>query len=533
MWRAIVWAQFRILRNRFPRTSFGGILMACVSLLWQGLFAAFGVFLALGIPSLSLPFLRQWLPAGLLLTFLYWQTIPLLTLSAGWSLRLGKLQIYPVSHNALFAIEVLLRLSSSPEVILVMTGAIVGMARHPGIPAWAPLCLLLFIPFNLLLQLAVRDFVGYAFDRSRFREVFTVVAIAIGVAPQLLLRTGVAYKLKPQFLFVAHGAGAPWGEVAELGLGNFSALPLGLLVLWTLAAYALASAQFRRGLLREDRFRSASVSTNQRARSGALAGLLARFFRDPMAALIQRELQSLARMPRFRVAFGMACIFGVLVFIPAALRSGGQQQHGFMSDNFLPIVNLYGLLLLSDALLLNVFGLDRQASQLFFVAPVRLETVLRAKNIAALFLVALETLGVLIFVLLLRIRLSPFSVAGGMTISAVVAVFLVSAGNFTSVSMPRPVDPSSTFRKQGAGRMQLWLLFASLGMLVLVAFPFLARWAFGMDWPFFAVLLVELGIGAIFYPIALDSAVERGLRDRERIVASLSKGASVMDVGSS
>ena len=202
-----------------------------------------------------------------------------------------------------------------------------------------------------------------------------------------------------------------------------------------------------------------------------------------------------------------------------------------MSDNFLPIVNLYGLLLLSDVLLLNVFGLDRQASQLFFAAPVRLETVLRAKNIAALCFVALETVAVLIFVVLLRIHLSPFSVAAGMAVSVVVSVFLVSAGNIVSVSLPRPVDPSSTFRKQAGARMQVWLLFSSLGMLVLVAFPFLARWALQKDWPFFAVLLIELAIGAIFYKIALDSAVERGLRDTERIAQALSKGASVMDLG--
>jgi ABC-2 type transport system permease protein len=531
MWRAIVWAQFRILRNRFPRTGFGSVLMAFVSLLWQGLFAGFGVFLAVSIPGLSLPFLEQWLPAGLLLAFLYWQTVPLLTLSAGWSLQLGKLQIYPVSHDALFGIEVLLRLSSSPEVILVLTGALIGLARHTSVPTVAPFCLLLFIPFNLLLQLAVRDFVGYAFDRSRFRELFSVLAIAIGVVPQLLLRTGVAYKLKPQLLFLSHGAAAPWGEVAALSLGHFAPLSLAPLAVWTLLAYVLARTQFRRGLVREDRFRGGSVSTKQRARSGALPGLLSRFFPDPMAALVQRELQSLARMPRFRVVFGMACIFGVLVFIPAALRDGARGGSGFMSDNFLPIVNLYGLLLLSDVLLLNVFGLDRQAAQLFFAAPVRLETVLRAKNVAALCFVALETVGVLIFVLLLRIHLSPFSVAGGIAISVVVSIFLVSAGNFTSVSMPRPIDPSSTFRKQAGSRMQLWLLFSSLGMLVLVAFPFLARWAFEKDWPFFAVLLVELGIGAVFYKVALDSAVERGMRDRERIVQALSKGASVMDLG--
>ena len=530
MWRAIVWAQFRILRNRFPRTSFGSVLMAGVSLLWQGAFATFGVFLALGIPGLSRSFLELWLPAGLLLAFVYWQTIPLLTLSAGWSLQLSKLQIYPVSHSALFGIEVLLRISSSPEVIWVLLGALIGLARHPNVPAWAPLSLLLFIPFNLLLQLAVRDFVGYAFDRSRFRELFAVLAIAIGVIPQLLLRTGIAYKLKPQFLFLSHGAAAPWREVAALSLGEFSWASAGLLVFWTLVAYALARAQFRRGLLREDRFRASPVAGGGRARSAWLPGLVTRLFRDPMAALVQRELQSLARMPRFRVVFGMACIFGVLVFIPASLREG-TRGHSFMSDNFLPIVNLYGLLLLSDVLLLNVFGLDRQASQLFFVAPVRLQTVLRAKNIAALCFIALETLAVLIFVLLLRIRLSAFSVVAGMAISVVVSVFLVSAGNLISVSMPRPIDPSSTFRKQAGGRMQLWLLLSSVGMLVLVAFPFLARWALQADWPFFAVLLIELAIGAIFYGIALESAVERGLRDRERIAQVLSGGKSVMDLG--
>jgi ABC-2 type transport system permease protein len=530
MWRAIVWAQFRILRNRFPRSGFGSILMAGVSLLWQGAFATFGVFLALTIPGLSRAFLELWLPAGLLLAFLYWQTIPLLTLSAGWSLQLGKLQIYPVSHDALFGIEVLLRVSSSPEVIWVLLGALAGLARHPAIPAWAPLCLLLFVPFNLLLQLAVRDFVGYAFDRSRFRELFSVLAIAIGVVPQLLLRTGVAYKLKPHFLFLSHGAVAPWREVAALSLGDFSWASAGLLTFWTLVSYVLARAQFRRGLLREDRFRSGSAASGQRARSSLLPEMVARLFRDPMAALVQRELQSLARMPRFRVVFGMACIFGVLVFIPMSLREGAR-GHSFMSDNFLPIVNLYGLLLLSDVLLLNVFGLDRQASQLFFAAPVRLETVLRAKNIAALCFVALETVAVLIFVVLLRIHLSPFSVAAGMAVSVVVSVFLVSAGNIVSVSLPRPVDPSSTFRKQAGARMQVWLLFSSLGMLVLVAFPFLARWALQKDWPFFAVLLIELAIGAIFYKIALDSAVERGLRDTERIAQALSKGASVMDLG--
>jgi hypothetical protein len=474
--------------------------MASVSLLWQGLFVWLGVFLAIAIRRATLPDLHQWLPVGLLGLFLYWQTMPLVTLSTGWSLQLGKLQIYPVSSRALFSIEAMLRLTSSPEAIIVLVGGIVGLMRHPGVPGFAPLCLFLFVPLNLLLQLAVRDFVAYAFDRSRFREALSALVIAIGVLPQLIIRTGIAPKFKPQFLALANGVVAPWQDVASLSLGHFSWLATAFLIFWTIVCYVLASKQFDRGLRRDDRFQAGprSRSTSERASSTRLLTL-------------------------------PACIFGVLVFGPTAIFGRGNHGRGFMSDNFLPIVNLYGLLLLSDALLLNVFGLDRQASQLFFVAPIQIETVLRAKNAVAFCLIALQTVAVLGFVMLIRIHVSLFNVAAGISVSCVVAIFLISGGNLLSVALPRPVDPSSTFRKQSGGRMQLWVLLASLAMLALVAFPFLARWAFEKDWTFFAVLLLEAVIGLIVYRITLESAAARAVRERERIVEALGKGAAVVN----
>ena len=71
-----------------------------------------------------------------------------------------------------------------------------------------------------------------------------------------------------------------------------------------------------------------------------------------LAALIQKELRSLLRMPKFRVVFGMACVLGLAVFVPMTLN-GNEAETGFMRNNLLPFVNLYGLLLLSDTLLLN------------------------------------------------------------------------------------------------------------------------------------------------------------------------------------
>jgi ABC-2 type transport system permease protein len=152
--------------------------------------------------------------------------------------------------------------------------------------------------------------------------------------------------------------------------------------------------------------------------------------------------------------------------------------------------------------------------------------VLQAKNVVALCVIALQTAVVLLFVLLFRIPITLFGVTSSIAVSAVVAVFLLSMGNLVSVSSPRAIDPSSTMRKQAGAKMQLWTLVCTLGMALLVAFPFLARWAFQKDWAFFAVLLLEFVVGLIVYRIALDSAVELGLRNREQMVDTLSKGLS-------
>ncbi|HMF78309.1 MAG TPA: hypothetical protein VK604_21805, partial [Bryobacteraceae bacterium] len=291
-------------------------------------------------------------------------------------------------------------------------------------------------------------------------------------------------------------------------------------------SFVWARRQCQRGLAREDSFHGPALQPAGRPSATAsrtLLTLLAGFFRDPMANLLQKEFQSLVRMPRFRVVFGMACVFGVIVFIPMTFGHGNAT---FIKDNFLPVVNLYGMLMLSDVLLLNVFGLDRKAAQLFFVAPIPFRAVLHAKNAVALGFMALQTAVVLLFVLLFRIPIDLFGVSSGIAVSVVVAVFLLSAGNLLSVSIPRAIDPSSTLRKQAGGKIQLWLLLCTIGMLVLVAFPFLARWAFQQDWTFFAVLLLEFVIGLIVYRVALDSAVERGLRNREQMVDALSKGPS-------
>jgi len=534
---AIAWAQMRISRNHLPRTDLGSVLAWLVSLLWYGLFAAIAAGIAIAIPETPVSDLRQYLPVGLLVVFLFWQLVPLFTLSSGWSLQLNKLRMYPVRDQALFGIEVLLRVTSAPEMIIVLLGAFVGLLRNPHVPLVWPLFLLLYIPFNLFLSLAIRELFLQSFERNRFRELFAILLISIGVLPQILLHTALGHMLKPYLWAIARGEPAPWSEVAMLSLGSFSLERLVLLLIWIFGSYRLARRQFAKSLLEEDTFSPAApvqraTATRRAARWNPLETLLrlpSRLFRDPLAALLEKELRSLLRMPRFRVLFGMACVFSVLILIPITLENGGHS--GFMRTNLLPIINLYGLLILSDSLLLNVFGFDRSAAQIYFAAPVRFDSVLKAKNLAAITFILLQGVAALIVATLLRVSISPHAIADAAAATAVVGVFFLSVGNLMSTATPRPLDPRQTIRRQAGGKMQLWFLLCSLGMFFLMAFAFLAQWALDSHWALLGVLALEFAIGLIIYRIALDSAVERGLRDRERIIDTLSKGASPIGLG--
>lgn len=536
MWQqifAIAWAQFRIARNHLPRTTAGSVFMWLLSLLWYGIYVALAVVLATRLSDVPITELRLWAPVGLLGVFLFWQVVPLFTLSTGWSLQLNKLRVFPLRDSALFGIEVLLRLTSAPEMLIALAGAIIGLCRHPAIPFLAPLFLLLFIPFNLFLQLAIRDLILYSFERHRFRELFAALVISIGILPQLVVRTRLGHILKPYFFATAHGYAAPWREAASLSLGSFSVFDPVLLLLWTYGAYLFARWQFKKSFRHEEIIRRTASDAGSPATSHEARVLEwpARLFRDPLASLLQKELRSLLRMPRFRVLFGMACIFSVIVFIPITFNQGVRDGSSFVHSNFLPIVNLYGLLLLSDVLLLNVFGLDRSAAQLYFVVPVPLETVVKAKNLAAVIFVCLQTVAVLLIALLIRASITPISAFTGVSASAVATIYLLAFGNLASVSMARPVDPAQTFKKQAGARMQLWLLLCGVCMYAFVGFAFLARWALQSDWALLGILLLEFLIGIVVYRIATESAVRRGSRERERLVEALSRGPSPVSIG--
>ena len=61
----------------------------------------------------------------------------------------------------------------------------------------------------------------------------------------------------------------------------------------------------------------------------------------------------------------MGFSFGLLIWTPIAFGRLSTER-SFMSDNYLTMVSIYALLLLSDALFWNCFGFDRSAAQDLF-----------------------------------------------------------------------------------------------------------------------------------------------------------------------
>jgi len=108
------------------------VVSAVMSTIWYGLWAAAavaaGVILA-GVTDQE----RLWLllGQGLMISLLYWQVIPVLMVSTGASLDLKRLLVYPIPAHRLFGLEVLLRLSTGVEMILVLIGASAGLMANP------------------------------------------------------------------------------------------------------------------------------------------------------------------------------------------------------------------------------------------------------------------------------------------------------------------------------------------------------------------------------------------------------------------
>ncbi len=521
--RAILWAQVRTARNVFAR---GGVSWtAAVGSLWYGfwLLASIAASRLASDPS-NLGLLRSAMTGALLLVFLYWQVVPLLMAASGASLELKKLQVYPIRSSQLFSIEVMLRLTAAAEMALVMLGLAVGILRNPAIPSWAAFTVIPYILFNLLIAVGLRDLVARVLAHRRIREAAFILLLLLAGLPQLLVLRGTVGGKGLGSLFGEAWAGWPWTATAKLILGRESGLSLATLLLWVGVAAGFGYWQFRSSLSFD-----AQAASAGRARSSAREGVVEKLFRlpallwrDPTAALVEKEIRFLVRSPRFRLVFLMGFTFG-LIWLPLSLSRGGLWKSA-LGSNYLTVVSIYSLLLLSEVCFWNSFGFDRSAAQFYFLAPVPFERVLIGKNLSAAFFILLEISLVTIVCVMFGLPVTGVSLAESYAVAGMLALFLLSAGNLLSVHQARGANPATSFRSGAPGRVQAMLFVIYPLAAVPVGLAYLARWAFQSETAFFGALAFDTGIAIIVYRAALRSAVAAAERLKEAMITSLSAG---------
>jgi ABC-2 type transport system permease protein len=537
--RAILWAQWRTLRNFYPR---GGVAWTTiVGVIWYGLWTIAALaLLRVFRESGDAATLQNVLPSGLLLVFLYWQLIPLLMASPGASLEWKKLRAYPIPESQLFFVDVLLRFTSGVEMALLLTGTTIGLLLNPNVPKWGALGSVVFIAFNLVIAVGLRDVLGRALAHKRIREgVFLLVVLAAALPQFLLSRQSPGGFRLLRILGSRPRWGWPWTAAAHWMEGIEPAQSIAVLLTWFAVAVVFSWWQFRRTL----RFDAEAAGSDARGSSSGARWmelfyqLPSRIFRDPLGILIEKEFRFLPRTPRFRIVFLMGFTFGLLIWLPMAAGFGGPRAASiaasgaapFFYRNYLTVVSLYSMLLLSEICFWNSFGFDRSAAQFYFLAPVPFPRVLMAKNIAAAFFIALEIAMITFVCALLRMPLGIQRLAEAILVAGVVCLYLLSAGNLQSVRAARGVNPTASFRAGAVGRIQAMLFVVYPIAFAPIALAYLARYAFASQLAFYGVLAVDAAVGMLLYRMALESATATAERIKEKMVASLSAGQSLIE----
>jgi ABC-2 type transport system permease protein len=523
---AILRAQWLSLRP----TRRGAILTLFTAVLWYGFWSVLAVMAGLfaSDPQERMAILRM-LPRGLMLIFLYWQLAPLASASLGASLDLRKLMAYPIPHQALFRIEVLLRLTTAAEMLLILLGGLLGLCLNPAFRSWesAPriaAAFAVFALFNLLLSAGMRNLLERMLARKHVREVVVLILVLMTAAPRLLMASGFRWRALEDVFAAVQQMFWPWSAAAHAALGPRSATGAAALAVWTLIAWAFGRTQFERSLRYDPQAVQATDLRPSRSdlwveRLYRLPGLL---LPDPLGAMVEKELRSLSRTPRFRLVFIMGFSFGLLVWLPIIM--GRRRGPSALSDNFLILVSVYALTLLGQVSYWNAFGFDRSAVQVYFSLPVPVSKTLAGKNIAAALFILLELAAVTVACLLLRVRIPPLKILEAFVITPVAALYFLAIGNLSSVHYPRPMNPDKVSQGGAASRFQALLLIVYPLALLPLVLAYVARSVFDNDLIFWGLVVFAAAVGAVVYWISMESAVAAAQGRREALLAELSGG---------
>ena len=396
---------------------------------------------------------------------------------------------------------------------------------EPGRRCWWQLGALLFAATNILLSAGARHWMERVFLRTRFREAMVLIVVALAVLPQVLLllkiRRAALLRLAPTQLWW------PWAAAAHVMLHDRAVLSTLPALFYLGLGYWFGRRQFERTLVYDD------SGPRKQEREARPAGFTERLFRfpsrflpDPMAALVEKELRTFARIPRFRMVYIMSCVFGLVLYLPALANR--RAAPSFFVANALPIMALYGLMMLGQISYWNAFGFDRSAAQGYFTWPIRLRDALIAKNITVALLLIPQIVLIALVGRAARLPITFGKCFEAIAVMLIASLYWFSVGNIFSVRIPRAMDPDKM--NQMANKMQALSIWTAPFLLLPIGLAYWARVVFDSEIVFSGVLLIAAIVGGAFYKVGLDSAVETAGRRRESMLMQLSRSDGPLSI---
>ncbi len=495
--RAIAFLRWRLFANGFRRKGGAGELVArlivypigFLFLLGPTLGAGFGSWAAVSAGKLQVVSMVFW---GITLL----QVLVSINISPpGMSFDPETLIRFPVSLSRYVVVRLFLGLLSAATIVgtcCLLAAAVGTTVARPDLAAIVfPAAILLAITNMLMVRMAFA-WIDRWLSTRRARELFTGFIIVISVGVQYVNLT-----FNPGFN--RHGGEAQLRKIAAArhlyhssqailshfpsGLAGASvvnvahaATPYAVGNLFALTLYAgLFLMVFAWRMEREYRGESLSDTAGAAAPARDTTGPANAMM---PGAVLPPVLSQTADAPGFKlpgplsaaltkewiyVRRNMMQLYGMLGPVAMVFLFAGRVGSHFSGSTWtFPAAMAYSTLGIS-ALAYNSFGLDAEGIQFYFLAPVRLSTIVLAKNLFSFAIVGAEFL--LVYVVLAIVASRPTLPVALATLAWLILAALVNVtvGNMRSVIAPKKMDPSKLSRKQTS---QLSALMSILLMLV-------------------------------------------------------------------
>lgn len=532
---AVIRMRLRLLANG-TRTRSGKFELTA-RIFWSGFFLLLWTAAALGLGVAACSYVRAGHIGELALllwpVFAMWQILPIMLASYRENIDFTHLLRFPVSFCRYVVLYVVSGLLELPSALagLALCGLYIGIVTgRPALWAATLAAFALFVLCNLLLTRAIFAWLDRMLAQRRTRELLGMLFLFGFLGLQWLnpayhgghnvFTTTVLGRTVRTLAAGWHGplppaltgraiAGAAAGSAAGFAAG------LGGLLLFAAFAGCALTLRLRREYAGESLTEAVASGRGQSsARRQANSG---RGAASPIGAIFRKEFLYLRRSGA--VLYGLVAPLFLLFLIGQKDGPG----HAIIAEYALPLGAAYGFLGLTR-LVSNSLGGESSGLQFYWLAPVRIRTVMFAKN---LFHIALFGGELVLIAIVVRFR---FGAPSRFMIAATIAYLLfalpaqLAMGDLLSLRMAYRMTLSRMSREPGAAANASLSLLIQASILGLGAAVFLLLRAWHRIYfviPVFLLLAVLAFAGWAWTLAAADGIAERR---REALSATLVRG---------